>query len=62
MARKSKRVPPVRPILVVTEGSSEKIYFTSLREALRVPGLTIIPKEAKHSSLQYVLEKAIVKN
>ncbi|MBI9094003.1 MAG: RloB domain-containing protein [Sphaerochaeta sp.] len=59
MARKSKKILPVRTILVVTEGSSEKIYFTSLRDAFKVPGLTIIPKEAKHSSLQYVLEKAM---
>ena len=62
MARKSKRIPPVRTILVVTEGRSEKIYFNSLRESLKVPGLTIIPKVAKHSSLQYVLEKAICEN
>jgi transcriptional regulator len=62
VARKSKKIPPIRTILVVTEGSSEKIYFNSLREKLKVPGLTIIPKEAKHSSFQYVLEKAICEN
>lgn len=50
MERKSKKIPPVRTILVVTEGSSEKIYFNSLREALKVPGLTIIPKEAKQDA------------
>jgi hypothetical protein len=62
VARKSKKIIPVRTILVVTEGSTEKIYFDSLRENLRIPGLNIIPREAKHSSLQHILTKAISEN
>ncbi|MHC1691572.1 MAG: RloB family protein [Sphaerochaetaceae bacterium] len=57
--RKTKQLKGERTILIVSEGSVEKLYFDSLKEKIRAPGLSIIPKEAKHSSLGCIIETAI---
>ncbi|AEV29422.1 hypothetical protein SpiGrapes_1615 [Sphaerochaeta pleomorpha str. Grapes] len=59
MGRRSKKIELVRTMLIITEGSTEKLYFDSLRECLRIPGLTIVPREAKHSSLNDILKNAL---
>ncbi len=59
MGRKSKKIKLVRTMLIITEGSTEKLYFDSLRECLRIPGLSVVPREAKHSSLNDILKNAL---
>jgi hypothetical protein len=46
-------------MLIITEGSTEKLYFDSLRECLRIPGLNVVPREAKHSSINDILKNAL---
>lgn len=59
MGRRSKRIKLVQTMLIITEGSTEKLYFDSLRDCLRIPGLTVVPREAKHSSLNDILKNAL---
>lgn len=44
---------------MVVEGQTEQIYFSEMKSLERIPGITITPKLAKHSSAKTILEAAI---
>ena len=59
MSRKTKKLKSNKTILIVAEGTTEKIYFSQMKSVERILGITIIPRQAKHSSLEAVLDTAI---
>ncbi|MCH3918335.1 MAG: RloB family protein [Spirochaetia bacterium] len=58
MPRKTKNRKSNTTILVITEGSTEKLYLDSFRREVRLHNLTVSPKEATHSSLDAILKMA----
>ena len=59
MPRKTGKIKSQKTILIVVEGYTEKIYFSQMKSAERIQGVTIIPRLAKHSSLISILDTAI---
>lgn len=59
MPRKTGKIKSNHTILIVTEGHTEKIYFSQMKSFERFTEITIIPRTAKHSSVEEILETAI---
>ncbi len=58
MARAKKNKPTVTTILLVVEGTTEKIYFERLKGLERYSSLKIRPDLPKHSNLTTLLDYA----
>ena len=59
MPRKTGKIPSNKTFLIVVEGKTEQLYFSEMKSIERIPGITIIPKQAKHSSLDSILKTAL---
>lgn len=59
MSRRINQLKPNKTFLIVVEGQTEQIYFSEMKSLERIPGITITPKLAKHSSAKTILETAI---
>lgn len=59
MPRRTNQLKPNKTFLIVVEGQTEQIYFSEMKSLERIPGVTITPKLAKHSSVKTILETAI---
>lgn len=59
MPRKTNKKKANKVILLVVEGQTEKEYFSELKSCEKLSGITIIPKQASHSSISDILECAI---
>lgn len=59
MPRKTAKIAASRTILLVVEGETEQIYFSQVRAARHASGITITPRLAKHSSVNYILKTAL---
>ena len=59
MPRKTGKIKSNTTILLVVEGITEQIYFSEMRTLERNPGVTVIPKMAKHSDIYHILDTAI---
>ncbi|UTC64124.1 RloB domain-containing protein [Treponema sp. OMZ 788] len=59
MPRKTGKIPSNKTVLIVVEGKTEQRYFSEMKSIERIPGITIIPKQAKHSSLESILKTAL---
>ncbi len=59
MARKTAKLQSNKTILIIVEGKTEQIYFSEMKSSERIPGITIIPKLAKHSALEHILNLAL---
>lgn len=58
MARIKKNIPTYKTMLLVVEGSTEKIYFERLKGFEKYSSLKIRPDAPKHSNLTSLLEFA----
>ena len=58
MARTKKNIPAPKSMLLVVEGTTEKIYFERLKGMERYAALKIKPDLPKHSNLQALLDYA----
>ena len=59
MPRKTGKIPSNKTFLIVVEGKTEQLYFSEIKSIERIPGITIIPKQAKHSSLDSIFKTAL---
>lgn len=59
MSRRTNQLRTNKTFLIVVEGQTEQIYFSEMKSLERIPGITITPKLAKHSSAKTILETAI---
>jgi hypothetical protein len=59
MARKIQTRKANKTILIIVEGYTEQIYFNQLRVFERIPGVTIIPKIAKHSAPFHIIQQSV---
>lgn len=59
MSRRTNQLKPNKTFLIVVEGQTEHMYFSEMKSIERIPGITITPKLAKHSSAKTILETAI---
>jgi len=57
--RKTGKIQSNKTILLVVEGATEQIYFSEMKSFDRIPGVTIIPRLSKHSSLFSILTMAV---
>jgi hypothetical protein len=54
--RKRKKISLIKTILIITEGSTEKDYFLEYKKIKTLNGVTITPKQSKHSSLKEIVK------
>lgn len=59
MPRKTGKIQSNKTILLIVEGETEQIYFSEMKSVERIPGITIIPKMASHSSVYHILKMAL---
>lgn len=59
MPRQTGKIKPNKTFLLVVEGETEKSYFSDIKSYDHIPGITIISKIAKYSSLNTILKTAI---
>jgi len=57
--RKTGKIQSNKTVLLVVEGETEQIYFSEMKSLERIPGITVIPKMASHSSVYHILKKAL---
>ena len=59
MPRKTGKIKSNKTLLLVVEGETEQFYFSEMRTVEKIPGITIIPKIAKHSNPLTIIKTAI---
>ena len=59
MPRKTGKIQSNKTFLIIVEGEIEYRYFSEMKSIERIPGITIIPKQAKHSSLDSIFKTAL---
>ena len=59
MPRKTGKIQSNKTFLIVAEGKTEQLYFSEIKSIERIPGITIIPQQAKHSSLDSIFKTAL---
>ena len=58
MPRKTKKIHSNRTILIVVEGTTEFNYFSEMKAIERIPGIIVIPKKARYSSVANIFKTA----
>lgn len=61
MPRKTGKLSANKTFLIVVEGATENIYFNDVRAKGHIAGVTINPKQSKHSDVGTVLKTALDK-
>ncbi|HAH63594.1 MAG TPA: hypothetical protein DCL73_16035 [Treponema sp.] len=59
MPRKTGKIQSNKTVLLVVEGETEQIYFSEMKSIERIPGITVIPRMAAHSSVYHILKMAL---
>jgi hypothetical protein len=57
--RKTGKIQSNKTILLIVEGETEQIYFSEMKSVERIPGVTVIPRMASHSSVYHILKTAL---
>ena len=58
MPRKTRKIQSNKTVLIVVEGTTELNYFSEMKAVERIPGITVIPKQAKFSSVASIFKTA----
>ena len=58
MPRKTRKIQSNKTVLIVVEGTTELNYFSEMKAVERIPGITVIPKQAKYSSVASIFKTA----
>ena len=58
MPRKTRKIQSNTTVLIVVERTTELNYFCEMKTVERVPGITVIPKQAKYSSVESIFKTA----
>ena len=59
MPRKTGKIQSNKTFLIIVEGETEYRYFSEMKSIERIPGVSITPKQAKHSSLDSIFKTAL---
>ena len=59
MPRKTRKIQSNKTVLIVVEGTTELNYFSEMKAVERIPGITVIPKQAKFSSVASIFKTAL---
>lgn len=58
MPRKTRKIQSNKTVLIIVEGTTELNYFSEMKTVERIPGITVIPKQSKYSSVASIFKTA----